>query len=219
MEGIQYNNMDIILIGASGLAREIVSWNSILKEDSKKLNIVGFLDDNSNVLNNYKVKIPLLGPIDINSFDKKKCILIAISDCLIKQKIFEKAEERDIEISSFISDNVLIGERSIIGRGSLLMPASIVSCDTLIGKGVIINCGSQIGHDVVIGDFTSIMANVDVGGGVNIGKNVFIGTGAVILPGIKIPDNTRIGAGSIVIKSLKQPGTYFGNPAKKNILK
>lgn len=215
MEDIQYNNMEVILIGASGLGREIVSWNSISKENSNKLNIVGFLDDNPNALNNYKVKIPIVGPIDFNLFDKKKSIVIAISDCLIKQTIFNIADEKDIEITTFIGENVLVGERTNIGKGSVLLPASLVSCDTIIGSAVIINSGSQIGHDVVIGDFTSIMANVDIGGGAIIGKNVFIGTGAVILPGVKIPDNTRIGAGSIVIKSLKQSGTYFGNPVKK----
>ncbi|MEY2922444.1 MAG: hypothetical protein RL108_1070 [Bacteroidota bacterium] len=215
MEDIQYNNLEVVLIGASGLGREIVSWNSISKEVSNKLNIVGFLDDNPNALNNYKVKIPIFGPIDFNLFDKKKSIVIAISDCLIKQTIFNNADEKDIEITTFIGENVLIGERTSIGKGSVLLPVSLVSCDTIIGLAVIVNSGSQIGHDVVIGDFTSIMANVDIGGGAIIGKNVFIGTGAVILPGVKIPDNTRIGAGSIVIKSLKQSGTYFGNPVKK----
>jgi sugar O-acyltransferase (sialic acid O-acetyltransferase NeuD family) len=215
MEDIQYNNLEVVLIGASGLGREIVSWNSISKEVSNKLNIIGFLDDNPNALNNYKVKIPIFGPIDFNSFDKKKSIVIAISDCLIKQTIFNNADEKDIKITTFIGENVLIGERTSIGKGSVLLPSSLVSCDTIIGSAVIINSGSQIGHDVVIGDFTSIMANVDIGGGAIIGKNVFIGTGAVILPGVIIPDNTRIGAGSIVIKSLKQSGTYFGNPVKK----
>jgi sugar O-acyltransferase (sialic acid O-acetyltransferase NeuD family) len=215
MEDIQYNSLEVVLIGASGLGREILSWNSISKEVSNKLNIVGFLDDNPNALNNYNINLPIVGPIDFQSFDTKKSIVIAISDCLIKQSIFENADERDIEITTFIGENVLIGERSKIGKGSVLLPASLVSCDTIIGSAVIINSGSQIGHDVVIGDFTSIMANVDIGGGAIIGKNVFIGTGAVILPGVKIPDNTRIGAGSIVIKSLKQSGTYFGNPVKK----
>jgi sugar O-acyltransferase (sialic acid O-acetyltransferase NeuD family) len=207
--------MEVIIIGASGLGREIYSWNSTLNDDANKLNIVGFLDDNLFALDNYNVKTPILGPIDFSSFDKKRSIVIAISDSEVKQFIFNNAIENGIEINSFIGENVLIGERSTIGKGSLLLPNSLVSCDTKIGVAVIINSGSQIGHDVVIGDFTSIMANVDIGGGVVIGKNVFLGTGAVILPGVKIPDNTRIGAGAVVIKSLIQPGTYFGNPAKK----
>ena len=52
MEDIQYNSLEVVLIGASGLGREILSWNSISKEVSNKLNIVGFLDDNPNALNN-----------------------------------------------------------------------------------------------------------------------------------------------------------------------
>jgi sugar O-acyltransferase (sialic acid O-acetyltransferase NeuD family) len=215
MEDIQYNSLEVVLIGASGLGREIHSWNSISKVASNRLRIVGFLDDNPNALNNYNITQPIFGPIDFEFFDNKKSIIVAISDCLIKQLIFESAEERDIEIITFIGDNVLIGERTSIGKGSVLLPASLVSCDTVVGSGVIINSGSQIGHDVVIGDYSSIMANVDIGGGAFIGKNVFIGTGAVILPGVKIPDSTRIGAGSVVIKSLKQSGTYFGNPVKK----
>lgn len=212
MEDIQYNKLEVVLIGASGLGREILSWNSI----SNKLNIIGFLDDNPNALSNYNIKLPIIGPIDFSLFDNnKKSIVIAISDCLIKQKIYTSAEEKDIEIITYVEDNVIIGERAKIGKGSVLLSSSLVSCDTIIGAAVMINIGSQIGHDVQIGDFTSIMANVNIGGGAIIGKNVFIGTGAIILPGVNIPSDSRIGAGSVVIKSIKQTGTYFGNPAKK----
>lgn len=215
MEDIQFSNMEVVIIGASGLGREVLSWNSISKDDINKLKIVGFLDDNPHALENYNIDIPIVGPIDFNSFDKKNSVVIAISDCFIKESIYKNAEDKDLDILTFIGESVLIGERTSIGKGSLLLPAALVSCDTIIGRAVFINSGSQIGHDVVIGDFTSIMANVDIGGGAIIGKNVFIGTGAVILPGVKIPDNTRIGAGSVVIKSIKNPGSYFGNPAKK----
>lgn len=211
MEDTQFNN-EIIIIGAGGLAREIVSWKNISGE---KLNIVGCVDDfydssvqKDNVLN-------VIGKIDLQSFKDNQVALCAIADCDRKQSLFEEAKSSNKKFVQYIHTTCLIGERTIVGEGLVLLPYALISCDAEIGDLVFINNGSQIGHDVKIGDFTSIMANVDIGGGAQIGNNVFIGSNAVILPGVKIPDNTRIGAGAVVLRSIKQAATYFGNPAKK----
>lgn len=214
MVGIQFNKEDVVIVGASGLARELESWIN-LSVDSAKWNVVGFLDDNLDALNNYDISIPIIGKIDFIYFNKNHYILIAIADCLIKENIYNSALRNNIKVASFFHDTARVGARTILGEGVMLFPYAIISSDSVVGNSVFINNGSQIGHDVKIGDFTSIMANVDIGGGAVIGNNVFIGSNAVILPGVKIPDNTRIGAGSVVIKSIKQAGTYFGNPAKK----
>jgi sugar O-acyltransferase (sialic acid O-acetyltransferase NeuD family) len=214
MEDTQFNNNGTIIIGASGLARELESWIS-LSGQSKDYNIIGFLDDNKQALLNYKISLPLLGDIDFCKIDYGVSVLLAISECDIKEKLFQQALQSNVIISSYFHETARVGLRTFLGIGVIFFPNAIVSCDTNIGNGVFINNGSQIGHDVTIGDFCSIMANVDVGGGAQIGKSVFIGSSTVILPGVKIPAYTRIGAGSVVIKSIKQVGTYFGNPAKK----
>jgi sugar O-acyltransferase (sialic acid O-acetyltransferase NeuD family) len=211
MEDIQYNNQEVIIVGSGGLAREIISWNNNSKN---KLNIIGFLDD-FKPINDDINGIKILGKINFSDFLTNRKIIFGISNCLSKQQIFKDAQMNNVEFSHFIHDTCLIGERTKIGVGLIMLPYSIISCDTQIGNLVLINNGSQIGHDVIIDDYTSIMANVDIGGGVIIGKNVFIGSNAIILPGVKIPDNTIIGAGSVVIRSVKEKGTYFGNPAKK----
>jgi sugar O-acyltransferase (sialic acid O-acetyltransferase NeuD family) len=212
MEDTQFNNSEIIIIGAGGLAREIVSWQNISGE---KRNIIGCMDDfydssveNTSVLN-------VIGKIDFNSFSENQDAICAIADCDRKQSLFEEAKLSRIKFIQYVHNTCLIGERTNVGEGLVLLPYGIISCDAEIGDLVFINNGSQIGHDVKIGNFTSIMANVDIGGGAKIGNNVFIGSNAVVLPGVIIPDNTRIGAGSVVLKSIRQVGTYFGNPAKK----
>ncbi|MBZ4041962.1 acetyltransferase [Flavobacterium hibisci] len=214
MEDIQFNNSEIIIIGAGGLAREIVSWHNTSKKDLDT-KIIGFLDDNLNALDSFTTDLKILGKVDINFIKKNQSVIFAISNVETKKRFLKNALDFSVHISNFIHESCYIGERTTYGKGLVMHPYSIVSCDTSIGDLVFINNGSQIGHDVVIGDFTSIMANVDIGGGAIIGNNVFIGSNAVILPGVKVPDNTRIGAGSVVIKSIKQVGTYFGNPAKK----
>ncbi|MDI5950733.1 NeuD/PglB/VioB family sugar acetyltransferase [Flavobacterium yafengii] len=214
MEDTQFNNLEVIIIGAGGLAREIVSWHNTSKQ---KLNtkIIGFLDDNLNALDSYETDFRILGKVDLDLVKNSQSVIFAISNVETKKNLLEKAINSNVQISNYIHESTFIGERTSFGKGLVMLPYSILSCDSIIGDLVFINNGSQIGHDVHIGDFTSIMANVDIGGGAIIGKNVFIGSNAVILPGVKIPDNTRIGAGSVVLKSIKQEGTYFGNPAKK----
>lgn len=214
MGDTQYSSSELIILGAGGLAREIVSWhnNSKLKLKTK---IIGFLDDNLNALDNFNTDLSVLGKLDLDLIKNDQVGLCAISNVEIKEKLLDKALQSNVKIGSYIHESCFIGERTNCGIGLIMLPYAIISCDSNIGNLVFINNGSQIGHDVEIGDFTSIMANVDVGGGAIIGKNVFIGSNAVILPGVKVPDNTRIGAGAVVLRNIKEAGTYFGNPAKK----
>lgn len=214
MEDTQFSNYEVLILGAGGLAREIVSWHNCSK-NKVDFKIVGFLDDNLHALDNYNTDIKILNKLDLKHLNKKQSAINAISDVVTKNNILQQAEILDIEIRSYFHPSCLIGDRTFIGKGLVILPYAIISCDVKIGDLVLINSGSQIGHDVSIGNYTSIMANVDVGGGAIIGDNVFIGSNATILPGVKIPDNTRIGAGAVVLKNIKKPGTYFGNPSKQ----
>lgn len=211
MADIQYNKFETNIIGAGGLAREIVSWMRL--DPNNNFNILGFWDDNLEALNNYQMDLKVMG--EISKF-KQGNLHFGIMNTNVKEKLFDQfSNNSSINICQYTHSSVIIGERSTLGKGVILFPNVIISCDTQIGDGSFINLGSQIGHDVSIGKYVSIMPNVDLGGGCVIEDNVFIGTGTIILPGIKVAKNTRIGAGSVVLKSIKKEGTYFGNPAKK----
>ena len=213
MGDTQFNN-EIIIIGAGGLAREIVSWHNTSK-NNLSTKIIGFLDDNLNALEGYITNLNILGKVDLENIKQNQSVIFAISNVNAKKILLEKAIFSNVKVANYIHESCFIGERTTFGKGLVMLPYAIVSCDIYIGDLVLINSGSQIGHDAKIGNYTSIMANVDIGGGVEIGNNVFIGSNAVILPGVKIPDNTRIGAGAVVLRNIKESGTYFGNPAKK----
>ncbi|TWI19971.1 acetyltransferase [Sphingobacterium siyangense] len=211
MEVTQFNKIEVDVIGAGGLARELLSW--INNDKNSNLIVKGFWDDNLDALVPYKMKHNVFG--NISSF-KSGNVLIGIMSPQVKQKLLEEfTANSSINLLRFIHSSVIVGERTNIGKGVVLFPNVIISCDVNIGDGTFINLGSQIGHDVTIGRNVSIMPNVDIGGGCVMGDNVFIGSGATILPGVKIEGNTRIGAGSVVLKTIKKEGTYFGNPAKK----
>jgi sugar O-acyltransferase (sialic acid O-acetyltransferase NeuD family) len=214
MEDTQFSKKDFYLLGAGGFSRELESW--IIDTDfGDKYSLKGFIDDNLDALKGFDNNLKVLDVFFDGKLWRGKNIMLGIAASDIKQKAFKLLLDENCNILSFSHKFTLIGKNSVLGKGYVLCPFVVVSCNVILGDCVTVNSGSQIGHDVKIGDFSSIMANVDIGGGANIGKNVFIGSNAVILPGVKIADNTRIGAGSVVLKSIKNVGTYFGNPAKK----
>src|SRR5690606_21657061 len=149
---IQFNKNDTIIIGAGGMARELASWiNTYPSED--KLSIIGFMDDNINALDNYNIKIPLIGTIDLLKVEQNQSIVFGIMNSAIKQNLFLEAQEHKLSVSHFIHSTVLVGSRTKMGIGIVVFPNVIISCDITIGNLVFINCGSQIGHDVRIGNF------------------------------------------------------------------
>ena len=173
------------------------------------------MDDDLNALDNFNINVKVYGKVDLSLIKENQLIICAVSNVDLKKMLLVKALEYNVNFGNYIHESCFVGERTKYGKGLVMLPYAVISCDVTLGDLVFINNGSQIGHDAVIGDFASIMANVDIGGGAIIGNNVFIGTGAIILPNVKITDNTRIGAGAVVLKSIKHSGTYFGNPAKK----
>lgn len=215
MEDIQFNKHKLSIIGAGGLGRELLSWVKHSQLLDKYI-LNGFIDDNDKSLDNISCDLCIIGKMNNKVLSDAGNVIIAIANSNIKKKIFEDLHiESDLKIISFIYPNVVLGDHSVFGRGIVVFPFCVISCNVQLGDGVFVNSGSQIGHDSKVGNYSSIMANVDIGGGAQIGENVFIGSGAIILPGVKICDNVKIGAGAIVLRNIKKEGTYFGNPAKK----
>ena len=118
-----------------------------------------------------------------------------------------------------LNDNVFIGpfveiqKNVVIGKGTKIQSHSFICELVTIGENCFIGHGVMFINDLfkeggpALGDKTKWQRT-------NIGNNVSIGSNTTVLP-VQICDNVVIGAGSVVTKNILEPGTYFGNPAKK----
>ena len=146
-------------------------------------------------------------------------------------------------VSSYIDDNVEIGQNTKIWHFSHIQTGSIIGNSCTIGQNV------NIGNNVKIGNFVKIQNNVSVYEGIElddfvfcgpsvvftnvnrprsefpqkgskfykktlIKKSVSIGANATILCGITIGKYALIGAGSVVTKSIPEFAKIVGNPGK-----
>tara|TARA_B100000212_G_scaffold158687_1_gene119178 strand:- start:83 stop:715 length:633 start_codon:yes stop_codon:yes gene_type:complete len=205
----------IIIIGGGSLAQELITWmidSKIFVDLEKRLFYIDDYLKDDIFLQNFKISY--LGKIKDLKIEKNDKFYLGISEPKLKSKIVTLLEKKEINFCKFIHPSAIIANSAKIGKGTLIFPYSICSCNTSIGEFVTVNLHSAIGHDASIKSFSTISAFVDITGKVEIGEKVFIGSGARFIPSIKIGDFCKIGAGSTVYHSVPEGKTIYCNPAK-----
>lgn len=202
----------IYIVGAGGFAREVAWLIEDINEVSPTWEIVGFIDENSDLigkeLNGYKV----LGGIDYLNNQEKANVIIAIGTGEVREKLVSKIKNHIFPI--LIHPSVIKSKLIQIGEGTIICAGSIITTNVEIGKHVIVNLDCTIGHDVILKNCTTILPSVNVSGNVIMGENTMIGTGSAIIQGLEIGSNTIIGAGSVVTKNIPGYCTAVGSPAR-----
>jgi len=112
---------------------------------------------------------------------------------------------------AFVSDNVVLGE------GTLIMAGAIVNVCARVGSNSIINTGATVGHDAVIGDGVHVAPGCNLCGGVDIGDWVLLGVGTVVVPGVKIGRNAFVHAGQVITRDVPE-GATIRTPRLKEAL-
>jgi sugar O-acyltransferase (sialic acid O-acetyltransferase NeuD family) len=210
---MEVNMNDIVIIGAGGFGREVAFLIEDINKVEKKWNIIGFIDDNKEIIgkeiNGYKV----IGDIEWLK-SQKLYVANAIGDPIIKKNVIKKLEKSKNKYPVLIHPNVIYSKYVEFGEGSIICAGNILTVNIKIGKHVIVNLDCTIGHDAVIEDYSTILPSVNISGYVKVGKCVSIGTGSAIIQGVNIGENAIVGAGAVVVKDLPSDCTAVGVPAK-----
>jgi sugar O-acyltransferase (sialic acid O-acetyltransferase NeuD family) len=191
------------ILGTGGHAKVVIE-SAILSG----FEINSLYDDDIRKVNSYFVNVPIKGPIDDKIIGNS---VVAIGQNNIREQIIQRFPKGKwisvIHPSAIISEDVIIGEGTVVMAGVIIQPGS------RIGNHCIINTGSCIDHDCIIEDYVHVAPNSSIAGGVYIGKGAFIGIGSCIIPQIVIGKWSIIGAGSVVISNQPDYCTSVGMPA------
>ncbi|MCL5260433.1 MAG: acetyltransferase [Gammaproteobacteria bacterium] len=206
--------MDLLIVGAGGMAREVFCWLSHDIENKKHLKIKGFLSDRSDELDNYPYPVKIIGGIENYAPKKNECLVMGIMNPNVKKIVAEKLLTKGASFYTLIHPSAIVGQNVKIGQGCVIAPNCIITSDITIGNLVFLNIDVKIGHDTTIGNYTSINGWSGIAGNVYIGEECLFGIGSIVIPKRKIGNNAKIGAGSVVINHVKENITVFGNPAK-----
>jgi len=210
------NKKNIVIIGASGFAKEIL-W--LLNENNRVLdewNILGFINKaytpDSAPIHGYNI----VGDDEwLANYEGKIYAVCGIGSSNLRKKIVQKfKDKKNIEFPNIISHRAIMSDSVKFGEGCIVCTNSILTVDIKLGNFVTINLDCTIGHDAVLEDYVSLYASVNISGNVLVKSESEIGVGTQIIQGLTVGESTFIGAGAVVIKDIPCNSIAVGNPAK-----
>ncbi len=203
----------LIIVGASGLGREIADWIEDINEVSPTWKVLGFLDDNLDAICGYPSDYKVIGKISEWEPSADQWFVCGLAFPDVKRHCVELLKSKGAKFATIIHPTALVSKFSDIGEGSIITQRSGLNTNTKVGKFVTI-LESRMGHDSSIGDYSTLSGDCNVNGHVSIGQDVYVSCGVSIAPSKKIGDGAKVGIGSVVISNVKPGVTVFGNPAK-----
>ena len=209
---------DLAIFGAGGFGREIACIIKQINAIEPKWNLIGFFDDNESLLGSSNEYGVVLGNTEVlNSWNKPLSIVIAIGNPNILRNVSEKINNQLIDFPNIIAPNACIMDYDNIkmGKGNVICPNCLISCNVELGDFNLINVMSQLGHDTKMMNYNVVMPSVNISGGVAVGNCNLFGVKSFIIQYKTIENNVLITPGSIMLRNGKDHTTYMGNPAKK----
>lgn len=203
----------VVIIGAGGFGREIVSF---LKFD-KEYKIEGFVDADTSLSGKIIDDILVLGTdqeLEKIKKDGVLCAFVAIGNSEIRASVYEKVKSLGFEIINVVHPSSIIASDVSMGNGNIIYPNVTINTGVIIGNSALINSNVSVGHDVKIGNFTNINSGVNIAGRVTIRDLSFLGIGCSVLENIVIGSKVIVGGGALVCKDVADELIVVGVPAK-----
>jgi len=206
--------MNLIIIGAGGLAREVYDFANLCYENDPGFKVKGFIADEP--IGKYNDKYPpFLGQIETYQIDGNDRFFCAIGKIPDRKKCVEIILGKGGEFINLIAPRVFISPNAKIGRGVAVKWDCVINSGVEIGDFTYIQTNTIFGHDVKVGSFCQISAMSFFAGGVEIADFVEINPGVRIIQNMKIGQGAKVGIGSVVVSHVKPETTVWGYPAKK----
>ena len=206
-------NEDLLLIGAGGLAREVLEITRLLQGTT----VSGILDDNETLIGTSISGVPVLGKIaEIDKFPNCR-VLICVANSKNPRRRLEIANQINIDPDRYflaIHPTASVGASVKIGRGTIILSMCSVTADVVIGQHCVIMPNVVMTHDDIIGNGTTFGAGCTISGNVVIGEGAYIGSGAHVRERLQIGSGSVVGMGSSVLRDVPSNEVWAGSPAR-----
>lgn len=212
-EGIGGQVSELLLVGATGLGREILA--SV--RSSGRYDVVGFVDGDEEMVGTEIDGAPVLGTIDDSIHHPHTFFLVCLESGRLRQSVVERLGALGIHGNRFatvIDSSVRLPGGCRLGRGSVLLQNVLLTASVTLGSHVVAMPGVIFAHDDAVGDYATLAAGTAIGGDVRIGRAAYLGMNCSVRGGASIGQNSTIGMGAAVLEDVPDGETWAGVPAR-----
>ncbi len=206
--------MNLVIIGASGLAREVFDLAHICYGSNPKFIVKGFLSDGPSQIESmgYPKVLNTVAGYDVAEGDVFFCAIGNVKD---RKKTVEIILAKGGKFINLIHPSSIISPSAKIGIGVAIKAFCSVASDVFISDFTYIQSSVIIGHDVKIGQFCQLNSFSFFAGNCNINNLCTINAGAKLVQKTVVEEEAIVGMGSVVLTRVKKGTTVFGIPAKR----
>jgi sugar O-acyltransferase (sialic acid O-acetyltransferase NeuD family) len=206
--------MNLVIIGASGLAREVFDLAHTCYGNNPDFKVKGFLSDGPSNIEEmgYPKVLNTVAGYTIEEGDVFFCAIGKVKD---RQKTTEIILMKGGTFINLIHPTAIISPSAKMGIGVAIKAFSSLASNVTIGNFVYLQSSVILGHDVIIGNYCQVNSFAFFAGYVKIEDLCVINAGAKLIQNTKVGTGATVGIGSIVLTRVKADTTVFGVPAKK----
>ena len=204
---------ELLLIGASGLAREVLAC----VRENGQFDVVGVLDDDESKVGLALDGAPIIGPASHALRYPEARLVVCIGAGKWREKVIARLAGLGLpgyRFATVVDPSVRIPYCCDIGPGSILLGNVTLTAGITVGSHVVMMPGVTLTHDDVVEDFATLAAGVSLGGGVRIGRAAYLGMNSCVREGIKVGAGSRVGMGAAVLADVPDGETWAGVPAR-----
>lgn len=199
----------LILVGASGLAREVLAAGIA--------GVSGIVDDNPELHGTEIGGVPVVGGIDAVAKTNSH-VLVCVGPSASRRRVVQRLDAAGVAESryaTFVARSARVGRSSTVAAGSILLDGVVVTADARIGRHVVVMPNCTITHDDELADFVTLGAGVALGGTVHVGEAAYVGMNAAVRQGLRVGAGSTVGMGAAVISDVPQGEVWVGVPARE----
>ncbi|WP_213816472.1 NeuD/PglB/VioB family sugar acetyltransferase [Glaciihabitans sp. dw_435] len=203
---------EVILVGASGLAREALTVVRSLHSHR----VVGILDDSESRWGTTIDGVPVLGGMDVAMDHPSAKLAICVGQGAARARLAARLELAGVtgaRYTTLVSPHVRVPRSCHIGVGSILLDGVVLTADVTIDRHVVVMPHVTLTHGNRIESFATLCAGVTLGGGVRVGSEAYLGMNSSVRERVHVGARSVLGMGAVLLRDLPSRETWVGVPA------
>ncbi|WP_162148840.1 acetyltransferase [Arthrobacter sp. H20] len=202
----------LLLIGASGLAREVIS--SLRGTDT--YDVVGVLDDEEHLLKTDLDGVSILGLVSDAGLYPRAQFLVCASSRTARRRGVEALCDVGVTADRYatvIDRSVRVPPGCCVGTGSIVLAHVVMTTAVSIGHHAVVMPRVSLAYDDILEDFSMLAAGTALGGQVHVGREAYLGMNSSVRGGVLIGAGASVDMGAAVLEDVPAGERWGGVPA------